>query len=91
MDKLTVSAAREGFADVVNRVAYGHERIVIERHGRQVAAVVPAEDAALLALLEDELDLAEVRAALADPANAKPLDWEAVRGRLGRKMATAGR
>jgi prevent-host-death family protein len=86
-DKMSVSAARDGFAEVVNRVAYGHERIVIERHGRQVAAVVSAEDAALLAMLEDQLDIAAVRAALADPTNAHPLDWNAVRGRLGRRSA----
>ena len=84
MTTKSVTEARDEFADLVNRVAYGHERIVVARRGRALAAVVPAEDVALLEMLENEFDLSAVRAALADPANAQPLDWDAVRGRLAR-------
>ncbi len=78
-----VSEAREEFSDLVNRVAYGNERIVLVRHGREVAALVPAADAALLDALEDELDLAAVREALADPENAAAIPLRDVRSRLG--------
>ncbi len=78
-----VSEAREELSELVNRVAYGHERIVLVRHGKEVAALVPASDAALLDALEDELDLAAVREALADPANARPVPLQEVRARLG--------
>ena len=78
-----VSEARDGFSDLVNRVAYGNERIVLARHGKEVAALVPAADAALLEALEDELDLAAVREALADPANATAIPLQDVRARLG--------
>lgn len=83
MATISVTEARDEFADLVNRVAYGHERIVVARRGREVVAIVPAEDVALLELLENEIDLAAARAALADPANAGPLDWSGVRARLG--------
>jgi prevent-host-death family protein len=83
MTTVSVTEARDEFADLVNRVAYGHERIIVARRGREVAAIVPAEDVALLELLENEIDLAAARTALADPANAEPLDWSSVRARLG--------
>jgi prevent-host-death family protein len=41
---ITVSEARQAFADVVNRVAYGNERITVERHGRALVAIVPISD-----------------------------------------------
>jgi prevent-host-death family protein len=83
MTTISVTEARDEFADLVNRVAYGHERIIVARRGREVAAIVPAQDVALLELLENEIDLAAARTALADPANAEPLDWSGVRARLG--------
>lgn len=79
-----VSEAREGFAELVNRVAYGHERIRVARRGREIAALVPIEDLDLLEHLEDIIDLAEARAAIADEENALPIPWEQVRERLGR-------
>ena len=39
-------------------------------------ALVPAEDIALLELLESEFDLSQARYALADPENARPIDWD---------------
>ena len=85
MATISVTEARDEFADLVNRVAYGHERIMVARRGREVVAIVPAENVALLELLENEIDLAAARAALADPANAEPLDWSRVRARLGQQ------
>jgi len=52
---------------VVSRAEYAKERIVIERRGRPVAAVVPIEDLAALEELEDRLDAAEAERILADP------------------------
>ena len=80
--RLSVSEAREEFAELVNRVAYGHERVRVARRGRELAALVPIEDLDLLEALEDELDLAAAREALADLANERPIPWETVRGRL---------
>jgi len=75
---VSVSDAREEFADLVNRVAYGHERVLVSRRGRAVAAIVPVEDVYLLERLEDEQDLDAARKALADPENAVPIPWETV-------------
>lgn len=81
---ISISEARDGFAELINRVAYARERVRLVRRGRVLAAVVPMEDVELLEALEDELDLAAARDALADPANARRVSLEDVRARLGR-------
>lgn len=42
--QLPVSEARAQFSDLVNRVGYGKERIVLTRHGKPLVALVPAEE-----------------------------------------------
>ena len=61
---------REGFADAINRAAFGNERVLLRRRGRAVAAVIPIDDLRLLEALEDRVDLVDARAAL-DQANKK--------------------
>jgi prevent-host-death family protein len=80
---ISVSEARESFADLVNRAAYGHERVLVSRHGRPIAAIVPMEDVEFLERMEDELDLKAALDALADPENATPIPWEQVKSELG--------
>jgi prevent-host-death family protein len=78
-----ISEARETFSTTINRVAFGHERVVLTRHGRRVAAVVPIEDLELLEAIEDAQDLDEVRAALADPENHDRIPWDELKARIG--------
>lgn len=42
--EIPVTQARADLADLVNRVAYSGERVVLTRHGRTMAALVSAED-----------------------------------------------
>jgi prevent-host-death family protein len=49
---VTVSDARQAFADLVNRVAYGNERITVARHGRDIVAIVPTADLRRLEAME---------------------------------------
>jgi prevent-host-death family protein len=81
MTRLEASKAREDFADTLNRVAYGHERIVLRRRGKDVAALVPLEDLAFLEQLEDRVDLEEAKRILADP-NEAPIPYRRVRKEL---------
>ena len=80
---VSVSEARQDFAELVNRVAYGHERIRVVRRGREIAAIVPIEDVEFLERLEDEYDLRAALAVLADPETANPIPWEQVKAELG--------
>lgn len=83
MSERRISEARESFSNTVNRVAFGGERVVLTRHGRRVAAVVPIEDLELIEAIEDASDLDEARAVLADPANRERIGWEELKARLG--------
>lgn len=49
--QVPVTEARARLAELVNRVAYGGERIELTRHGKIVAALISADD---LARLEDD-------------------------------------
>jgi prevent-host-death family protein len=47
-----VTQARAEFAELINRAAYGHQRIVVTRHGRPIAALISAADLERLAALD---------------------------------------
>lgn len=83
MTKLKISEARKEFAELINRVAYGDERIILERSGKELAAVIPINDLELLEAIEDLIDLNEVKKALANPKNRKPVAWGKVKKELG--------
>jgi prevent-host-death family protein len=41
--EIPVSEARAQLSELINRVGYGKERIVLTRHGKPLVALVPAE------------------------------------------------
>ena len=77
---MAASKARTQFAEVLNRVAYGGERVILERHGKPAVALVSLEDLELLRALEDRLDLEDVRAALAEGG---AIPWVQAKAELG--------
>jgi prevent-host-death family protein len=80
--RLQVGQVRDEFADTLNRVAYRGERIIIERRGRDVAAVVPIDDLELLRALEDRIDLEAARTALAEVDQEGAVSWEELKTEL---------
>ena len=83
MESLTVSKAREMFAETVNRVAYTKERIMVERRGKAVVAMVPVEDVELLQALEDRMDLSDARAAIAEAKKKGRKSFSKLKKELG--------
>ena len=80
-----IAEIRNNMADALNRVAYQGERIVLERRGKGVAALVPMDDLALLEAIEDREDVKAARKALAEMKRkgGKPIPWEKVKQELG--------
>jgi len=72
--EMTTTRARSNFADLVNRAAYGKERVLINRRGKPVAAIVPLEDVELLERIEDEIDVKLARKTLAESEGTTPLE-----------------
>ena len=66
---MSTADARTQFAEVVNRTAFGKERLVLTRRGKALAAIVPYEDLELLEALEDARDSALI--------HARRIEWEA--------------
>jgi prevent-host-death family protein len=65
--KMSISVAREKFAEIVNRAEYRGERVIVRRHNRDVAAVIPVEDLELLQKIEDQMDIKDALKALKEP------------------------
>jgi prevent-host-death family protein len=76
---LTASEARQNFSDILNRAAYGGERVIVHRGKKPVAAVVPMEDLEMLEQIEDRVDLEEVRKRLKEPN----IPWSKIKKELG--------
>ena len=81
MTRLTASQLREDMATAINKVAFGGERIVLQRNNKDVAALVSVEDLNLLRELEDRADLAEIKKALKEPGSNIP--WKDIKKDLG--------
>lgn len=54
--EIPVTRARAELADLINRVVYGGERVVVTRHGKPLVALVSAAD---LRLLDESGEAAE--------------------------------
>lgn len=83
MIRMPASKARDDFSGTLNRVAFGGERVVLRRHGKDVAAVVSMEDLEILQRLEDRADVEAARAALAEAREQGTVPWEQVKANLG--------
>jgi prevent-host-death family protein len=80
MARVSTTRARESLSDVINRVVYQGERIILERHGKDVVAMVSVQDLELLEQLEDRMDLEEARRRLKEPGR---IPWKEIKERLG--------
>ncbi len=81
MTRMPASKARDEFAETLNRVAFKGERVLLRRHGKDVAAIVPVEDLQLLEDIEDRMDIEAARKALKEKGPNIP--WKKIKAELG--------
>lgn len=72
MVEISVTEARDELGELVNRARYSDERIVLTRHGKAVAALVPVDLLREVEAAEDAADVEAARAAAADGEPAVP-------------------
>lgn len=77
-----IAEVRNNLAEALNRVAYQGERVILERRGKGVAALVSMEDLALLEALEDREDLREALKARKEKGS---VTLDEIKARLGMK------
>jgi prevent-host-death family protein len=72
--ELPVTEARDHLADVVNRVAYSGEGIILTRRGRRLAAIVPVAVLDALEAAEDRIDIEAAEESYAEAGEDITLD-----------------
>ncbi|MDO8964146.1 MAG: type II toxin-antitoxin system Phd/YefM family antitoxin [Coriobacteriia bacterium] len=86
MTKVSVAEARRDLAEILNRVSYSKERVVISRHETDVAALISMDELRLLDALierwEDESDVADAKVALLE-AREDRVAWGDIKRDLG--------
>lgn len=77
---IDTTKARKEFSECVNVITYRHQRVVLKRRGKAVAAMVPVEDLELIREIEDAIDVAAAKKAKEEPGE---VPWEDVKRDLG--------
>lgn len=80
--EIPVAEVRANFGDIISRTSYGGERFIVVRYGKPAAAIISAEDLARFEALEDEVDAAALREAIATD-DGERLDFNTVARDLG--------
>ena len=75
---ISTADARKHFSDIVNKVAYGHDTVILTRRGESIAALVSMEELELLQQIEDVIDIEDAKKALREPGDNIPAKkfWE---------------
>jgi prevent-host-death family protein len=83
MTRLAMSAFRAALSDAMGRVAYGKEPIIIQRSGKDFAAIVPMEALELLEAVEDRFLIEAADEAEAEAEGQPLIPWEESKRKLG--------
>jgi prevent-host-death family protein len=90
MATMSVAEAKNRFSDVLRRAEYGGERVIVERHGKPVAAIVSTADLQRLEAAEDAADLLDAQVALTEAAQKGTVPLETVLRKYGLDHLLAG-
>jgi prevent-host-death family protein len=77
-EDISIAELRARLGDLVSRVSYKHDRVVITKHGKPVAALISASDMEKFEELEDWNDIQAVRDGLEDVKTNGTVPLEAV-------------
>ncbi|HEY6291045.1 MAG TPA: type II toxin-antitoxin system Phd/YefM family antitoxin [Terriglobia bacterium] len=83
MASMTTVLARNEFSDVVNRAAFGKERVILKRRGKPIAAVVSMDDIELLQAIEEKRDISDALAARKEARRKGTKSLSKLRAELG--------
>jgi prevent-host-death family protein len=87
-NKMTITTistidAKEAFADLLNRVAHNKERIILTRRDKNIAAIIPIEDLALLQDSQNKHDLHDAVEALREARENGTVTLEELKDDIG--------
>jgi len=82
-EDISIAELRARLGDLVSRVSYKHDRVVITRHGKAVAALISASDMEKFEELEDWNDVQAAKAGLRDAKKNGTVPLDVVLKNLG--------
>lgn len=77
------SQARSELTEIVNHVAFGNDRYILTRNGKELAAIVSIEDLKRLEEMEDRLDVEIARRVDKDIKKHGTVKWKEAKKELG--------
>ena len=80
---MNTADAKEEFADLINRVSNGKDRVILTRRGKEVAVVIPIDDLQLLQESQDKHDVREAIDALKEVRHIGAVTWEVFKEESG--------
>jgi len=88
MVHIPVSNFKNEIAETLNRVAYAGERVLLQRHGKDVAALVSMKELAVLEELENMEDEQDIKEALKvlrriNEGKSSTVPWDDAKKELG--------
>jgi len=72
--KISTADARKNLSNIVNRVSFGKEPIILTRRGEEIAALVGMDELKLLQEIEDRIDIADAIKAIKEPGDDIPAE-----------------
>ncbi|MCL5103299.1 MAG: type II toxin-antitoxin system Phd/YefM family antitoxin [Armatimonadetes bacterium] len=84
---VTSEEVRDGLGELINRVAYGGERVMVTRRGKKIVGIISAEEMelleAVLDAIEDEIDIPLVKERIAEMEREGGIPLEQLEKELG--------
>lgn len=85
-ERISTTEARQNLSELVSRVAYGRERVILHRRENPLAALISMDELRLFEMLlreyEDRMDVEAALSALADEDDEE-IPWEEAREDIG--------
>lgn len=81
--KINFSEARSELTQIVNHVAFGHDRYILMRNGKELVAIISLEDLDILELCEDYLDVILAKRVDKEIQKEGTVKWDQAKRDLG--------
>lgn len=72
--KISTADARKNLSNIVNRVSFGKEPIILTRRGEEIAALVGMDELKLLQEIEDRIDITDAIKAIKEQGEDIPAE-----------------
>ncbi|MCC2666159.1 MAG: hypothetical protein K0R24_70 [Gammaproteobacteria bacterium] len=80
---LNTADAKEQFTDLINRVVHSKQRVILTRRGKEIAAIIPVGDLALLQEIQDRHDLRDAINVLKEVRSVGTMTLDQLREDIG--------